>query len=64
MQIRLRIWFHFYLSVGEAIYFAGAYWNSCLDTDVLVAIFSTQSMSVEFLMDDYCLVVQNVISVH
>ena len=49
---------------GEAIYFANTYWNSCLGTDVLDAILSTQSMSIEFLMDDYCLVVQNVISVH
>jgi hypothetical protein len=49
---------------GEEIYFANTYWNSCLATDVLVAIFSTQSMSIEFLMDDCCLVVQYVISVH
>ena len=52
------------LLYDEEIYFANTFWNSCLGTDALDAILSTQSMSMEFLMDDYCLVVQNVITVH
>jgi hypothetical protein len=52
------------LLYGEEIYFANTFWNSCLGTDAQDAILSTQSTSIEFLMDDYCLIVQNVISVH